>query len=193
MSHRAALASEMFARCVAISGVLAMVGGCGRGYQPPTSLPPTVTFEFQNGGATSVYVYVAAACVVDMTVTELVDPPVSIGLLRGQGGTCDCSVVGPCAFQGTPFKFCPGPVGSSLEVAAGAVVYEWWTPVDLTYVTVGARTCSETTLIPTGHYRVDVPVYASQADSSARTRARVVSQTFDLPATEAVVLPLAAP
>jgi len=45
----------MFARCVAISGVLAL-GGCGREYHPPTSFPPTVTFEFQNGGATSVYV-----------------------------------------------------------------------------------------------------------------------------------------
>ena len=141
--------------------------------------PAPLTFSLQNGGLTSVYLF--EGCVLDLTITALIDPPQAIGLPDGGCGVCDCAaqscpqvVCGPCYFGG-------------LEVAPGAAQPFSWTPVDVTYEARATSSCSRSRVLPAGRYRIDVPVYASPEDANAKTGARIASQTFDLPASDLVV------
>ena len=173
-----------------LAGVLTVavaVIGCGGGSlgQTQTEPPTPPTFNLQNSGPTSVYLF--ESCVLDLTITALADPPRAIGLPSGGCGICDCAVqscpqvvCGPCYFGG-------------LEVAAGAAQSYFWTPVDVAYETRATSSCSRMRALPAGHYRIDVPVYASADDAAAKTGARIVSQTFDLPASgDAIAVPIAA-
>jgi hypothetical protein len=154
--------------------------GTDAGTVPPE--PYTVTFDLQNGGASSVYLY--QGCLLELTITELADPTHSIG--RGGGcGVCDC------AAASCPAVTCGACYMGSMEVTAGGKASYAWGAVDQVTGTRGTMACQTTKVLPAGHYRIDVPVYASDADAASLTGARTASQSFDLPATGAVVVQLA--
>jgi hypothetical protein len=147
------------------------------------AVPPPITFSLQNGGATSTYIY--EGCSPELTITELSTPPIVIGLPDGGCGICDCAqttcppvVCGPC-YQG------------GLEIAAAGAQQYFWDPVDMSYETRGATECSHTRILPPGHYRIEIPVYTSAADAVAKTGARLVTKTFDLPTTDTIYVQLA--
>jgi hypothetical protein len=61
----------------------------------------------------------------------------------------------------------------------------------MSYETRGATQCSHTRILPPGHYRIEIPVYTSAADAVAKTGARLVTKTFDLPTTDTIYVQLA--
>jgi hypothetical protein len=155
-------------------------GTGGTGGSNPT--PSPVTFALENGGATSVFIF--ESCSPDLTITELSNPTVTIGRPVGCG-ICDCAqATCPPVTCGACFE------GGQEIPAAGAQQYVW-DPVDISYQTRGTTQCSNTRILPPGHYRIDVPVYTTSANAAARTGGWVASQTFDLPATDTVVVQLA--
>jgi hypothetical protein len=160
------------------------VGDAGADDATQTVVPPepyTVTFDLQNGGASSVYLY--EGCLLELTITELADPTHVIG--RGGGcGVCDC------AAASCPAVSCGACFMGSLEVTAGGKASYAWGAVDQVPGTRGAMSCETTNVLPAGRYRIDVPVYESEADAASRINARTASQTFDLPPPGVVVVPL---
>ena len=51
--------------------------------------------------------------------------------------------------------------------------------------------CQRLHALPAGSYRIDLPVYAFEADAAAKVLPRVVTQTFTLPAPDdAVMIPV---
>src|SRR6476659_445030 len=88
---RSARATTILPGAVALLAALA-VAGCGSGHldqPPPPQLPAPLTFQLQNGGTTSVYLF--ESCVLDLTITSLAEPPHAIGLPGGGCGICDCT------------------------------------------------------------------------------------------------------
>jgi hypothetical protein len=144
--------------------------------------PFTVTFDLQNGGPSSIFVY--EGCSLEMTLIELADPTHLIGRVDGCG-ICDCSAVS------CPAVSCGACFSGPLEVAAADHFTYGWTALDQTTMAQGERACVSTRILPAGHYRVDVPVYASASDAQSRTAPRTVSQSFDLPPSGDVVVSLA--
>jgi len=61
----------------------------------------------------------------------------------------------------------------------------------MSYELRGSTTCSHRRILPPGHYRIDVPVYASAAAAVAKGEGWVASTTFDLPTTDTIVVQLA--
>ena len=132
-----------------------------------------VEFQLSNAGAASVYVY--EGCIPDLTSTELAHPSQAVGRLDGCP-ICECQALS-CR-QAT----CGACFDSGQEIAAGTTETYSWIPVDVAVESQGTNTCTHTTALFPGHYRIDVPTYASAVDAAAKTNARVVSQAFDLPA-----------
>jgi hypothetical protein len=160
------------------------LAACG-GSLAPQNLPPDptpLTFELHNGGATSVYLH--ETCTLELSILQLTAPPEAVGLSTGGCGVCDCAAAscGPVA--------CGACFDGGLEVAAGATQQYFWTQVDVQYETGAAATCSRTTALPAGPYRIDVPVFASADDASGGIGARVATATFTLPDVENVAVPL---
>jgi hypothetical protein len=161
-------------------------GSGGAGGSTPdggVAVPPPITFSLQNGGATSLYIF--EGCIPDLTITELSTPPIVIGRPDGGCGICDCAqatcpavTCGPC-YQG------------GLAIAAAGAQQYFWDPVDMSYETRGTTECSHTRILPPGQYRIDIPVYTSAADAVAKTGARLVTKTFDLPTTDTIYVQLA--
>jgi hypothetical protein len=147
----------------------------------PATAPP-ITFALVNGGAGSVFIY--EGCNPDLTITQLSTPPVVIGLPQGCGV---CS----CAQPTCPPVTCGACYMGALEIAAASTQQYLWSPVDMTYSAIGSKQCSYTRVLPPGHYRIDVPAYASSANAVAKTGGWVASSTFDLPTTATVYVPLA--
>jgi hypothetical protein len=181
--------TAMRLRLTNLFGVLLLGAGCGgqvgQPPPPPPEPPAPLTFQLQNGGTSSLYIYVS--CLADVTFTNLDDPSTSIRLPNGGCGICDC------AAQTCPSVVCGPCFMGGLEVAPGGNDQYFWTPVDITYRTGATSTCSSSRTLPAGHYRIDVPVYTTSADANAKTGARVVSQSFQLPATDVITVPLATP
>lgn len=159
------------------------LGACGSSHPTPVPNPTPLTFALQNGGSTSVYLF--EECLLDMTITELVNPPRMVGLPGGGCGVCDCGA------SSCPPVVCGACYDGGLEVAAGAAQSYLWTPVDIQYETGATATCSRTQLLPAGQYRIDVPVYASAADATAKTSARIATATFSLPGDDNISVALA--
>jgi hypothetical protein len=147
----------------------ALAGACGKGSISDPGVPPSVVdIELRNDGITTVYL--SQGCVIDYTITSLADPVHVIGR-RGCG--CDCAV--------SNCVLCLCPMGSR-EVAIGTAVSDSWTTEDIINVQRQSGSCQRSETLPAGPYRIDVPVYASDADAVARTGARTAIQSFVLPA-----------
>jgi hypothetical protein len=132
-------------------------------------------------------VYLFESCVLELTITSLAAPPRTIGLPGGGCGICDCTA------PTCPPVACGACYQGGLEVAAGGAQTYFWIPANVAYEPRAQSNCSRTNLLPAGHYRIDVPVYANAEDAAAKTTARIASQTFDLPATtDTIAVPLAA-
>ncbi len=171
-------------RATAFALVIACVGlaACGNGVldmpQPEPS-PSTVKFQLQNDGAAPAYVY--QGCLVDFTITSLANP--SAPITRVEGCVCSCSQAPQCPVCGACYA---GP----LEIAAGTAATAYWTAATLTTERGGA--CQTLHALPAGSYRIDLPVYASQADAAAKVLPRVLTQVFTLPAPDdTVAIPVA--
>ena len=164
----------MRSRAFALVAGAALAGACGKGSiaGPDSGLPPSVvTFELRNDGIATVYLL--QDCLVEYTITSLADPVHVIH--RNAGCGCDCSQTS-CPVCGACF------VGSR-EVAMGASLSDAWTTEDIINVTRSTGlSCQRSETLPAGPYRIDVPVYGSDADALARTSARTATQSFALPA-----------
>lgn len=146
--------------------------------------PEPMTFDLQNGGTASVFL--REECLLELTITELADPPRSIGRVF-VCPACDCSasscLIAPC-----------GACADGPHEVAGAATLSWqWTPVDMTPGMRGTSACSHDRVLPGGQYRIDIPVYSQRDDAIAGVNARIVAKTFNIPTAEPVVVPLAAP
>jgi hypothetical protein len=67
------------------------------------------------------------------------------------------------------------------------MVTEYWSTVDVTIQPTASGSCERRTALPPGAYRIDVPVYPTVADATAKMLARTASQSFTLPASGDVV------
>jgi hypothetical protein len=164
----------MKAPVLALAVGAALAGGCGKGSiadhdsGPP---PSVVTFELRNDGIATVYLL--QDCLVEYTITSLADPVHVIH--RNAGCGCDCSQTN-CPVCGACFL-------GSREIAVGAALNDSWTTEDIINVTrPTGLSCQRSETLPAGPYRIDVPVYGSDADALARTSARTATQSFALPA-----------
>jgi hypothetical protein len=159
-------------RALLIAATTAALGACSTSTLDPGPEPPpsVVTFELRNDSLATVYLF--QECFLDYTITSLADPPYQIGRQWACGCDCalsSCPVCGAC-FQG------------SREVPGGAAVSESWTAVNVTAEPRPAGACEKKHTLPAGPYRIDIPVYTSDADATARTAARIATQSFVLPA-----------
>jgi hypothetical protein len=150
------------------AGTTGTGGTGGTGGLPPSTV---VTFELLNNSAATVYLF--QECWVESTITSLADPPHVIE----RPGPCGCD----CAQAVCPL--CGACFQGSREVAAGAVMQEFWSPASVTYEPAPppVGTCSRTHALPDGPYRIDIPVYPTAEDAVARTGARIATQSFALP------------
>src|ERR1044071_755415 len=116
---------------------------------PPPPPAETVTFQLRNDGFSTVYLF--ESCLVDLTITSLASPVHQIRRAVSCGCTCgqvECGVCGAC-FEGP------------LEVGVGAMLSESWWAVDWTTQTTSRGSCEQSTTLPPGAYRIDVPVYST--------------------------------
>jgi hypothetical protein len=159
--------------------------GCGAtdANDPAGDPPATVTFSLHNGGATPVYLY--EQCILKLTITQVAEPARVIGLLDGCP-VCDC---GDTQCQG---YLCGACFMGGVEVAANAMRPFTWSAVDVDLGTQNGRMCMNQQTLPAGQYRIDVPVYPTPEDAMARANPRLVTQTFQVPADQTIVVPLAA-
>src|SRR5262245_56274146 len=149
----------------------ALTGACGKGSVGDPGPPPSVvTFQLRNDGIATVYLL--QDCLVEYTITSLADPVHVVerygGCVVCECGQSSCPVCGAC-FQG------------SREVAIGAALEDHWTTEIVTSVPTATGSCQRRQTLPDGPYRIDVPVYGSDADALARTAARTAIQSFVLP------------
>ena len=149
--------------------LFALSGGCGGSTAVDSRQPTTITFQFHNDGIATVYVF--QNCLLDYTITSLADPVHEVTRQGACACTCGraCPVCGPC-FAGPR------------ELAIGAMMTDSWNTVSVTTETTATGSCERTTTLPDGRYRIDIPVYPTADDALAKTYARGVTQTFDLPA-----------
>jgi hypothetical protein len=98
----------------------------------------------------------------------------------GRGGGCACSCSDPsCSGQ----LACGACFQGGLEIAPGSSMSYGWTAADISYENRGSYQCARSPALPAGSYRIDVPVYGSEADAASQTGPRTVTKTFDLPPT----------
>jgi hypothetical protein len=166
---------------VGFTGLLLLVVGCTS--EPVIPHPEPLRFDLRNDRVASVFLY--EDCILNLTITELVDPSRDIGR-PSLCGICDCAA-----------SSCPGGCGVCLndaarEIAGGRTLFWYWTPIDMTYEARGTSQCSHTRLLPPGHYRIDIPVYDLMEDAVAKMNARLITQTFEIPTVGTIVVDLAA-
>jgi hypothetical protein len=158
-----------------VAGALgAAAGGCSSTATPNQEPPaPTISLELRNDGAQSVYLF--ENCILSYTITALADPVHEITRVDG----CACMCGSTCAF-------CGACAQHPVEVAAGTAMTDNWQAVGFTTETnpasAGGGVCFRAQTLPSGSYRIDVPVYTSSDDAAAGTSARTATQTFTLPA-----------
>lgn len=149
----------------------------------PEPDPTTIRFELRNDGTVPVHVF--ESCIVDFKITSLADPNAPLTPVAGCVCTCDqaprCPTCGQC-FVGTH------------EIAVGGQFTAYWLTASMTTETRGNVGCQRLHTLPAGAYRIDLPVYASEADATAKVSARIVTQTFTLPPpSDLITIPVAAP
>ena len=159
---------------IVATGALA-AGACGSSTLGPQPQPSSVTFQLRNDGASTVYLF--ENCTVEYTITSLADPVHQIA----RQGTCACS----CGQSACPV--CGPCFAGPRDVGIGAMVAETWNSVSVTTEPTPAGSCERATPLPYGRYRIDVPVYPTAPDATARTFGRTATQSFDLPVAGDVV------
>lgn len=145
--------------------------------------PEPMTFDLQNGRIASVFL--REGCLLELTITELANPPRPIGRVY-VCPACDCSA------SSCPTATCGPCADGPREVFGGATLSWQWTPVDMTFGMRRTSACSHDRVLPAGQYRIDIPVYDLRDDATAMVNGRVATKTFDIPTVEPVVVPLAA-
>ena len=163
-----------------IVALAACTGSPGSGTVVP---PAPLTFELRNDNPNPLFIYMG--CTPDLTITELTTSPKIVGLGVGCG-ICDCSA------ESCPPVLCGPCFAGAFEIPAASSQPWSWSPVDMTYEPRGSTTCSHTRILPSGQYRIDVPIYERMEDAMAKMNGRVATQEFTLPAAEPVIVPLAA-
>lgn len=154
---------------IVVTAALA-AGACGSSTLTPPPQASSVTFQLRNDGVSTVYLF--ETCTVEYTITSLADPVHQIA----REGSCPCACgQGACPVCGACFA---GP----RDVAVGAMVATSWNSVSVTTESTPTGSCEHRTPLPYGRYRIDVPVYPTVADATARMYERTATQTFDLPA-----------
>ena len=148
----------------------------------PTTTMTTVSLQLQNGSAAAAYVY--QGCLIDYKITSLADPSITINRVEGCICACGqsvCSTCGQC-------------YAGHREIPAGGQITESWVTANVTSESGGVTgSCQRLHALPTGSYRIELPVYATQADAAAKVLPRVVTQVFTLPAPDdTVTIPVAA-
>jgi hypothetical protein len=139
-----------------------------------------ITFAFKNTGTQVVYLQTecALAFQVFSEVTATVYPNKSICLCQCADPTCqELPNCAPCAPR------------SGIAVEPGKTYETTWTAQTSTMKdktgTRGTFKCLENAPIPTGAYRVTIPVFASAADAAANTNANSASLSFQLTTADA--------
>jgi hypothetical protein len=158
-----------------IVAATALAGACGSSKPGDPGTPPTtITFQLHNDGLSTVYVF--ESCQIDFTITSLADPVHQVAL----SGGCACECGRECPVCGLCFE---GP----LDFAVGSMRLEYWNTVNVTTETTATGSCEHRTSLPDGPYRIDVPVYSTADDATARASARTATQSFTLPVTGNIV------
>jgi len=151
-----------------ISASTAIAAGCGITENMPAP-PAMVTFRLQNDGTQPVYL--SQNCLIDYTITSLTAPV--HGITRVDGCACSCGLTG-CSV-------CGACAHGALAVPVGMSQNDLWRAVDVTQESTPTGSCVREQKLSIGPYRIDVPVYASEADATALTGARTATQSFTLP------------
>jgi hypothetical protein len=162
---------------IALAVVCAGLAACARDLQPPTEdqRPSSVRFEIRNQGPSTSYVY--QSCTIDFAITSLANP------------TAPIAQVGPCVTEcGTPPHTCGACFEAPLEIAAGGTATAYWLAARVT----NEPTCQRLHALPDGDYRIQLPVYASHAEATAKVLPFTFTQVFTLPAPDdTVTIPIA--
>jgi hypothetical protein len=177
------------AAIIALAVACVGLGACARNLDtvdpqpdagPPTPEATTLSLQLQNGGAVAAYVY--QGCLIDYKVTSLADPSMTINRVEG----CLCS----CGQNACPV--CGACYAGAREVAAGTQITESWLTATVTTESGGPfGSCQRLHALPAGSYRIELPVYASEADAAAKVSPRVVTQVVTLPAPDdTIVIPV---
>lgn len=159
----------------------AEVGGDGGDAGAPSTMA-TVTFRFKNTGASTLYV--RQACSIFIRVTSLVD-----GRTYGTNSSCACDCASPSCNGNLECGACapasgvPIPVGSAHDIAWVAQ----FTTSQLKTGSYGSFQCVSHSPIPTGPYKVEISLYATDADAINETNSRKLEQTFTLGTANATV------
>jgi hypothetical protein len=137
--------------------------------------PARITFAFKNTGTQVVYIQMECALQFQVVseVTSTVYPNKSICLCQCSDPTCqDLPNCPPCAPR------------SGLAVEPGKTYEITWTAqTGITKDKTGSRgtfKCMEYSPIPTGAYRVSIPIFASESDAAANTNPSTASLSFQL-------------
>jgi len=153
---------------ILVSVSLAVAASCGITENLPAP-PAMVTFRLQNDGAQPVFL--SQNCLIDYTITSLAAPV--HGITRVDGCACSCGVTG-CSV-------CGACAHGAIAVPVGMSQNDLWRAVDFTTESTSTGSCVREHKLPLGPYRIDVPVYTSEADATALTGARTATQSFTLP------------
>jgi hypothetical protein len=154
---------------IVVTGALA-AGACGSSTLGPPLEASSITFHLRNDGIATVYLF--ESCTIEYTITSLAEPVHQIT----RAGTCACA----CGQSACPV--CGPCFAGPRDVAVGAMISESWSSVSVTTEPTSTGSCERATPLPSGHYRIDVPVYPTVADATARMYGRTATQSFDLPA-----------
>lgn len=163
-------------------GALAVlvVAGCEKGPVVETPLPP-VTFQLRNDAPTPLFLH--QGCVLEVTVKSVTNPTLTLDV--GDGG-CFCS----CEFECFGANNCGQCLNGALKIDSVSTATFSWTPMSITFESRGSVMCARIRAAPAGSYRIEVPVFPTEADATAKTNGRIASQTFILPAEAAVPVTL---
>jgi hypothetical protein len=164
------------AAILALAVACATLGACSRDLDPTDPEPTTVSLKIQNDGPSTAYVY--RACVLDFTITSLANPSVPINRVEGCA-VCECSQ--------TSCPICGACYEAPEEIAAGGQLTESWLTVNVTTENRKIGSCQRLHALPAGSYRIELPVYRTQADAAAKVLPRVITQVFTLPAPDDTV------
>jgi hypothetical protein len=141
-----------------------------------------IAFSFKNTGTETAYIQME--CTVQFQVvseaTSTVYPNKSICLCRCIDPTClDLPNCAPCAKR------------SGIAVEPGKTYETTWVAQSITIAdktgTRGDFKCVDYAPIPTGAYRVSIPVFSSDSDAAANTNASTASTPFQLTTDDAKV------
>lgn len=147
----------------------------------PTTMA-ILTFRFKNTGASTLYVH--QGCTIFVSVTSLAD-----GKTYGTNYACACDCASPTCNGNVACGVCAPSSGVPIEVGSSHDIY-WaaeFTTSQLKTGPYGSFQCESHSPIPTGPYKVEIAVYASDSDATNETNSRKVEKTFTLGTADATI------